>query len=104
KFATADYPGASVSEAVGDADNTVVGLAEYTTTSGEFTFTFKGGVYSAFTLPGAPATEIFDINSAGVITGGFDDNAGNTHGFTYSGGTVTQIDVPGATTTLAVSS
>jgi probable HAF family extracellular repeat protein len=48
-------------------------------------------------FPGALSTVSYGINNAGQIVGGFQDSTG-AHGFLYSGGSFTTIDVPGATT------
>jgi probable HAF family extracellular repeat protein len=39
------------------------------------------------------------INNNGVVAGYFQDTNGVVHGFLYSGGRFTQIDVPGALAT-----
>ncbi len=46
-------------------------------------------------VPGAVSSEATDINASGQIVGNFRDASGFDHGFLYSGGTYTVIDMPG---------
>jgi len=50
--------------------------------------------FTQIDVPGASFTEASGINDAGQIVGRFDDTTGN-HGFLYTGGSFTQIAVPG---------
>jgi probable HAF family extracellular repeat protein len=63
------------------------------------------GKYSFFTAPGSdPATfgtGPIGINSQGDVSGNFSDSSGVFHGFLKQGSKFTQIDVPGATYTVA---
>jgi hypothetical protein len=72
-------------------------------TSQGFLRVFHGEVYP-INFPGAVTTfvnGISDINSSDVgwVCGSFIDASNNGHGFLYSNGVYTQIDVPGATAT-----
>jgi uncharacterized membrane protein len=51
-------------------------------------------------FPGTQATLVFGINPAGDLVGTFLDAANKTHGFLRHGGTITTIDVTGATLTI----
>src|SRR5262245_14279555 len=46
-------------------------------------------------------TTAYGINSSGQIVGSYRDVSGATHGYLYSGGTYTTLDVPAATVTEA---
>ena len=48
-------------------------------------------------MPGAVYTEADGINSAGTITGIYDDANGGTHGYLLQSGTFTTVDAPGST-------
>jgi uncharacterized membrane protein len=100
KFATADYPGASLSEATATAAGTTVGLFSYGSTSATFSFKLKGGVYTTYTVPGSAGTVAFSVNSVGQIVGAYVDNLGATHGFVDTAGTVADVDFPGAMATI----
>jgi probable HAF family extracellular repeat protein len=57
------------------------------------------GTYTQIDYPGAISTQVWGINSAGDIVGGYVDSSGDNHGFLLSGGAYTTIDdpdVPGA--------
>jgi len=62
-----------------------------------------GGTYTAIDFPGAAATEVTGINSAGVMVGFYTDNVGAIHGYQLDGDGFRTIDYPGATSTLAFS-
>ena len=100
KFDTVDYPGASGSETLAKADGITLGLAQYSISSGEFAFVYKGGVYSTFTVPGSSATVPLGVNGLGVIVGGYADETGMVHGFADKAGTFTDVDFPGANATI----
>ena len=57
--------------------------------------------YQAVNVPGAPEQLADGVNKAGQIVGEYLDNSGTYHGWEFSGGTYTTIDVPfsGATGT-----
>jgi probable HAF family extracellular repeat protein len=57
--------------------------------------TLAQGTYTQIDYPGAVMTEATGINTAGDITGLYDDSTGG-HGFLLSGGAYTTIDYPGA--------
>jgi probable HAF family extracellular repeat protein len=54
-----------------------------------------------FTVPGAKHTEAWDINSAGVIVGMFEDVESVSHGYVLENGAFTTMDFPGARGTMA---
>lgn len=54
------------------------------------------GTFTTIEIPGAIATLPYGINPSGAIVGYFVDSAFNAHGFLDQGGTITTIDVPGA--------
>ncbi len=66
-------------------------------------FILSGGVYTQFDVPALVGygTELFDMNSSGVVTGSFLDNTfGLPHGFIYS--PQTGFSVPGAAFSSAI--
>jgi uncharacterized membrane protein len=95
KFATTDYPGASLSQTTGNANGMAVGIFNYGSSSGIQAFIYKGGVYSTLTVPGSTGTVAFSVNSLGQIVGEYADNTGASHGFVDTAGTFTQVDFPG---------
>jgi probable HAF family extracellular repeat protein len=56
--------------------------------------------FTTLDVPGARATQAFEINDSGQIVGWFSDGTRN-HGFLTDGATFTPIDVPGAMHTFA---
>jgi uncharacterized membrane protein len=85
-------------------NNQVVGFYTSGTTGQQVGFYYASGTFTDVTDPaGAVAAEAWDINDSGQITGYFIDSSAKEHGFVLSGpgGTCTQLDVPGATTTYA---
>jgi probable HAF family extracellular repeat protein len=57
---------------------------------------WAGYTFQTIDPPGSTHEKVaYGINNAGQIVGGYNDNSGN-HGFLYSGGAFTKIDVPGA--------
>jgi uncharacterized membrane protein len=62
-------------------------------------FLYSNGNYTPIVFPNAAATVGNGINDHGQIVGSYYPEAGNvdvSHGFLYSGGTYTTIDVPGS--------
>ena len=53
------------------------------------------GTYTQIDFPAALMTQANGINGAGLIVGGYEDDAGG-HGFLLQGGVYTKIDYPGA--------
>src|SRR5262249_52951241 len=104
KFASADFPGASASQAFDIAKGTVVGYFEYsvvTPITQPTAFTFHGGQYKALSVPETVSRLGFGVNDFGKIVGNYLDLADLLHGFLDVGGTFTKIDFPGATATAA---
>ncbi|HEV2381515.1 MAG TPA: hypothetical protein VG206_17180 [Terriglobia bacterium] len=65
-------------------------------------FLYSGGKFTNDFIPGATQAEALGINDAGDISGVFVDASNAEHGFLLKGGvggTLTQLDVPGATYT-----
>jgi probable HAF family extracellular repeat protein len=54
-----------------------------------------GGAYATISFPNSNATQVYGINTAGDVVGGFTDSSNNAHGFLLSGGVYTQLDAPG---------
>lgn len=102
-FASADFPGAAQTQVTGVNVGTTVGIFLFNPKVSETTksFTFSGGTYRIFSVPGAGAggTAIFTINGNGQIAGEYADSAQVIHGFVDTAGTFTNIDYPGATVT-----
>jgi uncharacterized membrane protein len=99
QFVTADFPGANGSEAFGFADGTTVGVFAFAGPQNQ-SFTFHGGVYKVFSVPGATTTAALAINGNGQIAGGYRDSSNVAHGFVDTSGSFTTIDYPGAGGTL----
>ena len=106
-FQTIDVPGAYSTSATGiNARGQIVGsfFVETGSERGSHGFIYDDGVYTTFDVPGAgtvngAATRAFGINNRGEIVGSFDMQVGTgaeTHGYLFSGGVFTIIDVPGA--------
>jgi probable HAF family extracellular repeat protein len=90
-FTAINFPGADNTSAYGiNSGGDIVGV--YGSAHG---FLLTNGVYSAIVFPETGLTSPVGINDAGDIAGDFLDGNG-VHGFTYSLGTFTQVDVPGA--------
>jgi hypothetical protein len=78
KFATTDYPGATLSVAFDiNSGGTAVGVFNFnphgtpppaTPTTG---FTFRGNVYQTFTVPGWAVSLLTGINGSGDMVGGY---------------------------------
>jgi hypothetical protein len=54
------------------------------------------GTYTQIDVPGAVGTACRGIDTAGDLSGYYEDASGGVHGFLLSGGTYTTIDYPGA--------
>jgi len=79
------------------------GMGNLYVQSNNVAWIWDGTTYSFFTAPGSAlsGTAAGGINAPGQVSGYFQDANGAFHGFVKSGSTFTQIDVPGATDTLA---
>ncbi|MBZ5599151.1 MAG: hypothetical protein LAN83_12605 [Acidobacteriia bacterium] len=60
------------------------------------------GTYTQIDVPGATATFVEGIDTAGDVVGYYADSSSTYHGFLLSSGTYTTIDPPGSTHTIAV--
>jgi hypothetical protein len=101
-FASADFPGAASSQATGVNAGTTVGIFVFdpkSATEHTKSFTFNGGTYRIFNMPGAVFTGVLSINGNGQIAGEYSDSASVIHGFVDTAGTFTTIDYPAATAT-----
>jgi probable HAF family extracellular repeat protein len=56
-------------------------------------------VFSTIDFPGATLTNAQGINAGGDVVGFYNDTAGRTHGFVYSGGNFQSVDYPDAKST-----
>jgi probable HAF family extracellular repeat protein len=100
-FTPIDFPGATVTVAHGiNKAGQMVGIFNSGTQHG---FLRDGnGAFSVIDVPNATFNEARGINTAGQIAGWFQDAAGKTHGYLFSGGSFTAFDdvnIPGATST-----
>jgi uncharacterized membrane protein len=115
-FTQIDVPGATLTEASGiNSAGQIVGT--FVDNTGTHGFLDTGGSFTQIDVPGASYTDAGGINDAGQIVGFFGDSAGDhgindagqivgwvndgSHGFLDTGGSFTQIDVPGAVATQA---
>jgi len=104
-FASVDYPGAAQSLVFDSDATTAVGAFIFdpgSTTSPTTAFTFTGGVYQIFTVPGSTASIATGINGAGLIVGVYQDLSNVLRGFANNGGTFSNVDFPGASGTQAI--
>jgi hypothetical protein len=62
-------------------------------------FSYSGGSYRLFTVPGAVFFNPTGINDADEITGAYTDSSGTLHGFLKTGDAFVPIDYPNATGT-----
>lgn len=92
-FTTVDVPGMTNPVATGVNDlGEIVG---YGTSSGnqQVGFIDDAGMFTTLSLPGSNGTMANGLNDKGQVVGTYSDSTG-THGFEYSGGSYTSIDVP----------
>src|SRR5665213_45685 len=117
-FTSIDFPGANYTSDPGAANTTTavtgvnnngvvtgwtnIPLSE-TSTVINMGFTYSGGTYNTFTVPGGYVTAPLGINNLSQVVGYFLNNIGTNfrkpQGFLYSGGVFTTIDYPTAKTT-----
>jgi probable HAF family extracellular repeat protein len=57
--------------------------------------------FTTIDVPGSVFTSPVKLNNDGLVSGSFNDGAGNTHGFLWDNGTIMVLDAPGATSTFA---
>ncbi|HTI43344.1 MAG TPA: hypothetical protein VL693_16070 [Vicinamibacterales bacterium] len=62
-------------------------------------YVMERGRMSALEVPGALATNAWDVSPSRVVVGVYTDAAGAVHGFEYDGRSFTRVDAPDATTT-----
>jgi probable HAF family extracellular repeat protein len=99
RYASADFPGAATSWVLDENKSTIVGYFDYVASSSPSGFTFKGGVYQAFTVPGSlPANLTTGINMGGEIVGIYADFGDVQHGFLDKAGVFTNVDESSGTT------
>jgi len=102
QFVTADFPGANGSEAFGFAKGTTVGTFAFFGPENQ-SFTFHGGQYKVFSVPGATETFALAINDNGQIAGGYvGGSPAVDHCFVDTAGTFTTIDYPGSGGTICL--
>jgi hypothetical protein len=95
RFASADFPGASVSLVFDKNTSTVLGDSQFNSIFG---FTLRNGLYQAFSVPGSSANEATGINTKGEIVGIYLDLSNKAHGFLDSGDTFTTLNFGGGGT------
>ncbi len=95
QFRTVDYPAAINSVIYDYADGIAGGYYQFYQ-AGSQAFYFKGVVNTDLNIPGVFPTAIEGINGSGQMVGQYFDSNNLSHGFLYSGKTVTEVDVPGA--------
>ncbi len=89
RFTTVDAPGATNTSLTGINDRgTIVGNAD------NAGFVDRGGCFTPVAVPGATSTDASGINDRGEIVGNYTDSSNVSHGFLYSDGTFTTIDMP----------
>jgi uncharacterized membrane protein len=99
-FASIDYPGAARSLVLDTDGTTAVGAFDFDPRIDRTAaFTFAEGVYQILTVQGSGFSVATGINGAGLIVGAYFDLTGVLHGFANDGGTVSNVDFPGASGT-----
>ena len=98
-YTDVDFPGATSTFATGvDTAGDIVGFySDATTTRG---FALRAGVFSQIVYPLQPNTYVWGINDSDEISGYFYDANNVSHGFVFSSGAYSQVDVAGAKATL----
>jgi hypothetical protein len=100
-FTTIDAPGASFGTflfAINDS-GTVIGRAQSTNSLESYSFTYSGGAFTPFELPGSSPTSTggYGINNAGYRSGEYQDfPSTGVRGFIETAGGFQAVDVPGA--------
>jgi uncharacterized membrane protein len=92
-----------VAEARGINDaGTICGFFSYTNKPGLHSYLLKKGIFTVVDFPGSGSisTKALGINNAEQIVGVYYDTAGKIHGYIYRGSSFTNIERPGATTTI----
>ena len=56
-------------------------------------FLYQGGTFTQIVAPGAISTNVYGISNSGLVMGQYTTNSA-IHGFTYSSGVFTNVDVP----------
>jgi uncharacterized membrane protein len=93
-WTTIDYPGASLSEALGINERGDV-VGRWADADGDIHgFLLRHGRFTSLDVPGATFTAALDINNLGVVGGRYFDADGVSRGFTWKDGRFTQIDFP----------
>jgi probable HAF family extracellular repeat protein len=103
-FTTIDVPGATNTFAAGINDNGQI-VGHYSDSTGDHSFLYTAGSFTMIDVPGATSTFATGINDSGQIVGILCGGSGcrypsrptiGNHGFLYSAGSFTTIDVPSA--------
>jgi probable HAF family extracellular repeat protein len=104
EFTTIDCPGATLTGATSiNTTGQIVGYCQYANGLTSAFLRFPNGVLKTLMAKNAAqGTYALDLNDAGVMAGFYLDSLHQFHGFTYSGSTLTEFDVPGSTFTNAV--
>ena len=110
-FSRLDVPGSTFFTAatdINDAGQVVGSFSDLQDLGGEHFFggthgfLYEDGIFSRFDISGSAATEVWGINNAGELVGGFRDEGGEGFlGFLYRDGQITALDVPGSLNTVA---
>ena len=100
KFATIEFPGATLTTAAGIDDHGQIVGAYVDSTGQSHGYLDTNGSFTTIDVPGATLTVAYGINDRGQIVGDYVDGTG-IHGFVDSKGTFTTIDPPGARLTEA---
>jgi uncharacterized membrane protein len=104
KFTSIDFPGAVVTTARGINNHGVIAGSYRIPGSPRQALLFKKGKFIPLAPPAPDASfsEATSINDRGDVTGQWGDANGFSHGFLLHDGTLTILDVPGATDTYAL--
>lgn len=93
-YVTLNAPGAALTDARGINDAGQV-VGSYLLTPGSAGprqgFLYSGGAFTTLNRPGAASTFLTGINDGGEVVGYYQDAAGQTHGFTETGGVFSDI-------------
>jgi len=101
-YTRVDFPGSTFNQLLG-LNNEHQAAGFYNDAAGNshaYIYEENGGVFAAYTIPGATSATASGINDTGVICG-FYTKGGITYGFLLNFGTLVTLNYPSATSTMA---
>lgn len=99
-FSAIDHPDAAAPSGTNasDINNSGMVVGYYRDINGDVYrgFSFNGGTFTTYYVPGSLGTLVDGVNDAGTLVGYYYDGAYRMHGFIFQSGTYTTLDYPGA--------